>query len=384
MRHRGATTSRSRAKTPRERVRRQVERHRRPPRPVPWWALAKRVLGVGFGFGFLLLTLFLAAVADATGVAPPGAVATVGLAVTAGGVVVDVVRLWRLRRAVRHGVVLTATVTDEPAGPTRLPGQRRRRTVPHPSGAIHDDVRVPDGAPDGEFHQSVLVDPHRPVVWLTLHKLEVLPDAAEEAASRPSGERLAGWPPLVAATARGRLTAAWRAGLGFAFVGFVAAAGAAQTGDDGRAWLLALLGPAVAAVAAARVRIRVDERGVRVRSALWTRSRRWDELERLTVAEVIIAGYRGGTITADVLAVEDYLGVRLRASATVRCWEEEWLAELVRRCETAGVSVDPAVTRALSPGEADDQEAAPGRGRLGDAMSGSLTWARGRPRRDLR
>lgn len=351
---------------------------------MPWWALAKRVLGVGFGFGFLLLTLFLAAVADVTGVAPPGAVATAGLALAAGGVVVDLVRLWRLQRAVRHGVVVTATVTDQPGGPTRLAGQRRRRTVPHPSGTIHDDVRVPDGAPDGEFHQSVLVDPRRPAVWLTLHELEVLPDAAEEAASRPSGERLAGWPPLVVATARGRLTAAWRAGLGFVFVGFVAAAGAAQAADGGGAWLLALLGPAVAAVAAARVRLRVDERGVGVRSALWTRSRRWDELERLTVAEVIIAGYRGGTITAAVLAFEDYLGVRLRAVATVRCWEEEWLAELARRCETAGVSVDPAVTRALSQGEAADGEAVPRRDRLDDAMGGSLTRARGRPRRDLR
>lgn len=334
---------------------------------MPWWALIERVFSVGFGLGFLLLTLFVAAVADVTGVAPPGAVATVGLAVTAGGLVVDLLRLWWLQRAVRHGVVLTATVTDEPAGPSRLAGQRRRRTVPHPSGTIHDDVRVPDSAPDGEFDQSVLVDPRRPAVWLTLHELEVLPDAAEEAASRPSGERLAGWAPLVAATGRGRLAAAWRAGVGFAVVGFIAAAGVAETGDDGRAWLFALLGPAVAAVAAARVRLRVDERGVRVRSALWTRSRPWDELQRLTVAEVIIAGYRGGTITAAVLAVEDYVGVRLRAVATVRCWEEPWLAELVRRCGTAGVSVDSAVTRDLSQEEAAGGERAGlGRDRHGD------------------
>jgi hypothetical protein len=209
---------------PRERIRRLVERHREPPRPVPWWPLIRSVFGLGFGVGVALVTVVLAAAADVLGLAPLGPVLAVGLAVAAVGALVDLGRLLRLRRRARDGVMVTATATDDPGERTRLGRQRRRRTVPHPSGTVHDRVRVPGGAPTEAFEQSVLVAPDRAAVRLTLHPEAVLPDPAEEAARRPSGEALAGWPPLVAATGWGRLGAAWRIGMPALLVSFVAAA----------------------------------------------------------------------------------------------------------------------------------------------------------------
>jgi hypothetical protein len=80
---------------------------------------------------------------------------------------------------------------------------------------------------------------------------------------------------------------------------------------------------------------------------------------------VIIASRGGGRTTAAVLTFEDYLAVRLRAVSTVRCWQQPWLADLVRRCETAGVAVDGRVTREL-PDEARED----GRGVDGQAGRG--------------
>lgn len=350
--------------TPTERVRELVGRHRRPPRPLPWGSLLASVFGVGFGVGVLFLGFVIAAVLGLVGVALPASVAVgIGVLATA-GFVVDGVRLWRICRAVRQGVVLTATVEPAQEG---SPG--RRRVVPHPGGEVRDEVSVPREAPNGELAQSVLVDPDRPRVWMTLHPFEALPTTEEERASRPSGERLSGWSPLTGTTSWGRLAVAWRVGvpLGLAliFVGVVLAL--VTTGYTGSrlGWLLlSLVVVAVVAVAVVvwRVRVRVDARGVRVRSSLFTRSRPWDELERLVVDDVEIASVRYGSkrFRAAVLAFEDYLGARLRAISTVRCWNEPWFVDLVRRCEAAGVDVDSTVTDKLPVSESEHPSPGPG------------------------
>lgn len=151
---------------------------------------------------------------------------------------------------------------------------------------------------------------------------------------------MAGLPPLTVATGTARWTAALRAGYWCATLAIMAAALASHRLDDPRWWLLALGGPAGAAAAGARVGLRLDGQGVRLRSVLWTRQRRWADLTRLGVSELLLPGKYGTGITTPVLAFDDYLGARLRAVATVRCWQQPWLAEIIRRCETAGLDID--------------------------------------------
>ena len=79
---------------------------------------------------------------------------------------------------------------------------------------------------------------------------------------------------------------------------------------------------------------------------LWTRRRAWADLARLSVSELLLfPGKHGTGITTPVLAFEDHLGARLRAVATVRCSEQPWLDELVRRCQTAGLDIDVQLAR---------------------------------------
>ncbi len=54
-------------------------------------------------------------------------------------------------------------------------------------------------------------------------------------------------------------------------------------------------------------------------------------------------GALGGRVAGRLLV--RHLGARLRAVATVRCWRQPWLEEVVRRCETAGLDIDAQLPR---------------------------------------
>lgn len=331
----------SRPKWPAQRIRRLVARSPEAPRPVAWWALVESVYARGFAVAAVLVAVVVVAAAEVTGLVPLDVALPASAVVVGAALVVDTARLVRWWRIARHGVLVTATVTDDASEPARA-GQRRLRHVPHPLGqAVRDRTRVPRDAPEDAFAQSVLVAPDRPEVWLTLTVRQPLREPPPR--TGPAGGELAETAPLIAVTGWGRLAAAWRAGIGPLVVGLVAASLVAPAAGQA-GWLLVGVGPAVGAVAAWRVRVRVDGHGVRVRSSLWTRTRPWARLDRLAVGEVVLFASRwGSTVTASMLTFHDDLGVRLAAVATVRCWDRPWLSELVRRCERAGVAVDDAV-----------------------------------------
>lgn len=335
-------TAASRPRWPAQRIRQLVERCPEAPRPVAWWALIESVFARGFALGAAIVTVVVAGLGDAVGLLPLDVTLPAGAVLVAVALAVDLARLARWWRIARHGVLVTATVTDDAPGPART-GQRRARRLPHPrGGTVSDHTRVPDHAPHEAFAQSVLVAPARGEVWLTLTAEQPLD--VGDAPGRRAGGALAARSPLTVVTGWGRATAAWRAGLAPLFAGFILAPTVAEATGHPAGWLVALAGPLLWVVAARRVALRVDQRGVVVRSSLWTRSRPWDRLERLTTGEVVIlAGKFGSAWTASVLAFHDDLGVRLEAVATVRCWNDPRLSELVDRCEAAGVTVDDEV-----------------------------------------
>jgi hypothetical protein len=69
------------------------------------------------------------------------------------------------------------------------------------------------------------------------------------------------------------------------------------------------------------------------------------------VSEILLfPGKYGRGVTTPVLCFEDHLGSVLRAVATVRCQHEPVLHEIVRRCEGAGMEIDPQLHDAVAPG----------------------------------